>query len=292
MNTQVLKQGTPEWLEAREGRINASELGAILGCSPFTGPKAMLKNKIAKKPFYTSEAMQWGNDNESKARAMYDFLYGAESDVEETGYWAIELDGIPLGASPDGLIGEGLVEIKCPWKLRDDERPAFDSIDGLRHYWHQIQLQLLATDRQWCDFFQWAPNGFKCERVERDPDWWDSVKDQVGKFYSDYLAGLETKADAVGSLSRFAAASEAYLMAKRTKLAAEKDMEEARMVLISMCEQDGVTEAAGSDLQITLVESKGAIDYKKWANVNDYTVPEEYRKAGRVSWRITETGDK
>lgn len=301
MDSRFVEQGTTEWHEARKGRINASELGAILDCSPFSSRKRMLKNKVSDAPFYTSAAMQWGKDNEDRAGELYTFLRSAPDEkTEKTGYWTIERDGVLLGASPDLLVGdEGLVEIKCPYRMVEEESPEFDSIEKLHHYWHQIQLQLLATDRQWCDFFQWAPSGFKCERVERDPDWWDTVKERVILFYADYKKALETQddPDPVGSTSRFRAAAEDYTLAKLTRDMAQSDMDAAKKVMTELCEESSATDASGWGVSLSYVERKGSVNYKaiatKLAQAGQLEeMMESSRGKTTASWRITVTGDE
>ena len=84
-----------------------------------------------------------------------------------------------LTASLDGLIsckcyGEGLLEIKCPYKFRDfDPTEVRDAsfylqqnIDGevclsqTNNYYSQVQGQLEVCDKQYCDFVCWTKRGF------------------------------------------------------------------------------------------------------------------------------------
>ena len=72
-----------------------------------------------------------------------------------------------FGASPDGMFndGEGILEIKCPYSLRNTEKKDvkdghFYTCDGtqlnLRHshtYFFQVQLQMFVTGAKYTDFF-------------------------------------------------------------------------------------------------------------------------------------------
>ena len=98
-------------------------------------------------PKYVTSAMQWGTDQEPIAKAAYEAATGRKvTDVGFVQHPSIEF----LGASPDGLVGDGLIEIKCPntathlqWILDggvpDEHIP-------------QMVLQCAVTQRGWVDF--------------------------------------------------------------------------------------------------------------------------------------------
>jgi hypothetical protein len=96
--------------------------------------------------------MDRGNELEGQARSIYELERGIE--VEQVGF--IEYDEF-TGCSPDGLIGgEGLIEIKC---LNDDGHfnLFLEKKINTAYIW-QIQMQLLITERKWCDFVSYNPN--------------------------------------------------------------------------------------------------------------------------------------
>jgi putative phage-type endonuclease len=296
--TTELKQGTPEWFEARIGRITGSRVGGILGCSPFKSRQATLRDmvleSIGQRDDFDNPAMAWGRDNEDKALSIYEFLYAGTDEVTRTGFWT---SGDNLGASPDALVGsKGMVEIKCPYKLKDENNPMFDSIEELPHYWHQMQLQLLCADREWCDFFQWAPNGHRHERVYRDENWLEEHEVKFDNFMAEYRKAVENAAqggpeDRVGASARWAAASEAYRMAKQVKEAAESDMTIARDTLIELCDEANIDQCTGAGMSITRIQKQGAVDYKLMAQdnlPNFSSIQDEYRRAPSVQWRVTE----
>ena len=99
-----------------------------------------------------------------------------------------------LGCSPDGLVGEdGIIEIKSlktfkHQSIEDITSPNQSSVPKdvinrqcfkitdrtleLKHghdYYYQIQLQLLVTERKYCEFVLFAENGpVSIERIFRD----------------------------------------------------------------------------------------------------------------------------
>lgn len=98
-----------------------------------------------------------------------------------------------LGASPDGKvydpsvdIKEGILEIKCPFKYRDEtpveacSHPDFfcELIDGhlklkknSLHY-SQVQGQMAICQVEWCDFVIYTKAGLNVERISFDEKFW------------------------------------------------------------------------------------------------------------------------
>lgn len=130
------KQGSDEWLAARLGIVTASELDALI--SPLwkaragEGVKTYLATKIAERwrgqplTTYHGGSMEQGTLREDEAFAWYEL----EHDVTMRKVGFITTDDGKMGCSPDGLLEDGGVEIKCPsphthvrWLL-DGELPA------------------------------------------------------------------------------------------------------------------------------------------------------------------------
>ena len=142
-------QRTPEWLEARRGKITASLAAACLRIGPksaasawreITGQQTEAEQRHSTEGF----ELRYGVNFEPVARNCYE----AESGnlVTETGFWT-HPDLPWLGASPDGLVGrDGLLECKCLVRT-----PA-----SVPHH-HRVQclVQLACTGRAWVDYFVW-----------------------------------------------------------------------------------------------------------------------------------------
>jgi len=172
-------QGSDEWLEDRKGKLTASNAQAISanGKGLETYVYTLLSEKYSSNTEkYTNEDMERGNELEAMARKLYEL----EKDVEINEVGFIEMDEFS-GASPDGLIGEdGLVEIKSPNDKNHFFIVSTEKIET-KYIW-QMQMQMLVTDRKWCDFVSFNPN-FERElviiRVERDEKKIDKIKEGI-----------------------------------------------------------------------------------------------------------------
>jgi len=152
-----MNQRTDEWFQARLGHVTASRVSdAIAGKDTATRRNYMVQ-LIAERltgqqqESFTNAAMQWGTETEPLARAAYQ----AENDlVEEVGF--IKHPSIEwFGASPDGVVGEGLIEIKCPTSTTH-----LDWILGKKSpakHQPQMMAQLAVTGKKWCDFVSFDP---------------------------------------------------------------------------------------------------------------------------------------
>jgi hypothetical protein len=129
--------------------------------------------------------MQWGTDQEPYARAAYSAKVGEL--VEEVGF--IDHPTIAgAGASPDGLVAEGLVEIKCP-----NTATALDWILSGKppaKYVTQMQWQMACTGRPWCDFVSYDPRlpenlRLLVIRVDRDDDRIKELEQEVKEFLQE-----------------------------------------------------------------------------------------------------------
>lgn len=147
--------------EARRGKVTASRV-ADATARTKTGWGASRHNYMAElvaerltgttADSFQSAAMQWGIENEPKARAAYEFYYQDVNDAEFVDHPRIDM----AGASPDGLVGDdGLVEIKCPNTATHIETLLGSPID--RKYIVQMQWQMACTGRKWCDFVSYDP---------------------------------------------------------------------------------------------------------------------------------------
>jgi putative phage-type endonuclease len=297
----MLEQGTAAWHKAREGRITGSRVAAVLGCSPFYSSdtalmREMVSEALGEKRDFDNEPMRWGRDHEEEAVKLYEFLYASgEEPVQTTGFWTD--GGKMLGASPDRLVGEyGLLEVKCPWGLRDEKVPQFKGIEDRKDYWHQIQMQLHVTDRQWCDFFQWTPHGHNCVRVDRQESWLDDNLEVIEAFFKRYQSAV-VKADKggpqerVGGSARWAAACDLWAHGKRSVDAGQADMDDAKTVMMELMKNADIEVCAGFGVEAKVSYRKGSVDYK--AVVGEFMAPdqfdeEQYRRAPSKAFLVKE----
>jgi putative phage-type endonuclease len=158
-----IDQGTDEWFAVRRGKITASAISRLLTASgkPASNDtsRGMVFQLLAERltgesePSYCNDDMMRGTMLEPYARDLYAKHYAP---VQECGFITATLNGVELGYSPDGLVGEdGLIEIKSPRQkthlqsLLTNEVPA--------QYISQVQTGLAVSGRSWCDFISYAP---------------------------------------------------------------------------------------------------------------------------------------
>jgi hypothetical protein len=101
---------------------------------------------------------------------------------------------VPCGASPDGFgIYQGnirVIEIKCPFGLRNNTDAIFKDLDEQPHYKAQIMFQMLVTGVNKCVFFQWNSYGSQTEFDCQDNELTSKIIDELPKFWAEYQEAL------------------------------------------------------------------------------------------------------
>lgn len=155
-------QRTAAWFSARTGKLTASRMADAMAFNKDGKPSAArtkyLQEIVAERltdaivPHYTTPDMQWGIEQEPYAKAEYSLRTGREV-LPCFFYDHFEIDN--FGASPDGLVDDGLIEIKCP---RTATHIAWVA-EGIAPKEHRPQMlaQMACTGRKWCDFVSFDP---------------------------------------------------------------------------------------------------------------------------------------
>lgn len=284
----MIEQRSKEWFEQRKKRITGSAIGAILGVSPFTKPKDVMRRMVRDANGYESEfagniATDFGAANEPVA--MLDFMLETGLQVEETGFH-VHPEHDWLGASPDGFVGDdAVIEIKCPYGKRDSSD--FASIHGQMHYMAQIQYEMYCTGRKKCYFFQWSPKGTLLEVVEFNKSFIDGTLPRLKEFYEQFLIELENPEKHLSPLIKTIDACKAsarYEEALKTFNDAKAELEDAKEELIKLA--SGNKTVIG-DLLVYPIKKKGSISY---ANAVKDLLPdadlEKYRGKPSTSWGV------
>lgn len=196
-----MEQRSSEWFQARLGKVTASKVADIMAKTK-SGYSASRKNYMMEllcqrltgksEGSYTNAAMQRGTELEPVARAWYEITTGF--DVQECGF--VDHPTIKnFGASPDGEIGEGLIEIKCPNTATHIDFVETGKIDG--KYQIQMLVQMSCTGKTFCDFVSFddrLPDKLQghCVRFERDQVRIDEIESEV-KIFLDELDRLEIR---------------------------------------------------------------------------------------------------
>ena len=165
-----------DWHKLRSHVLTASLFAQAIPAFYFDKDRKRFTKSILH-PCQTTAAMTYGIEKEAKARLAYCQTTGKS--VRETGLWLFPSGN--LGASPDGLVYEdsedlapvGLIEIKCPYSMRDADRHALEVFAEKQYARHEPQVQghLAATRLPWCDLVYWSPRGLWKKRIMRDVFW-------------------------------------------------------------------------------------------------------------------------
>lgn len=206
MNPELMEQGTPEYKEARAGKVTASRIGDVLA-KPRRGQQEsttrrnylaqvaceIMTGKSAEREFQTYD-MKRGIELEPRARVEYEMRRNVT--VRKVGF--VEHPRITrAGCSPDGMVGdEGLVQFKCPI-------PAvhFEYIEAWKvgkvptEYYAQVQFELGCTGRQWSDFVSYNEQmadhlQLIVIRCRRDDEYIGQLEQEVERFLQDVDAQI------------------------------------------------------------------------------------------------------
>ena len=189
-----IKQGTDDWKQLRLGKVTASRVADVMS-KIKTGESASRKNykmdlvveRLTGIPTssFTNAAMAWGTETEPLARMAYEVKTGSFVDqVAFCNHPTIEW----FGCSPDGIIGDGLLEIKCP--------NTATHIDYLlagippAKYVPQMHTQMACTGAKWCDFVSFDPRlpedlQLLVVRLDRDDAYIQQIETEVKQFLDE-----------------------------------------------------------------------------------------------------------
>lgn len=199
-----IEQGTDEWHDIRRGIVTASTIGRLITARTLKPAnndtsRALTEQLVAERitgetePTFTNDDMMRGVLHEPIARDTYAEHNGVE--VQQIGFMIRDDWGFPIGASPDGLIGnDGGLEIKCPRAKAHIRTILTDEIPG--HYMAQVQTCLLVSGRDWWDYVSFrAGLPMWTKRVYPDPKWHEAIVAAAEQFEdtaAEMVAAYET----------------------------------------------------------------------------------------------------
>lgn len=279
-------QGSEAWLEYRRTRGGASELPALMHCSPWAPRSAaeLFDFKTGRRQRYNNPAMRHGTAFEAEARNWAEGELGDafEPKVLERGRIIASLDGI-------NMEGSAILELKCPPKggkskawLQVQHHHAPD-----RHYWWQVQQQLYVSGAQ-CAYFAIYDAQQKTgivTTVKPDRNAFDELVAAWERFFTYFDADKRPPDDRPNYRrdKAWETAATAYQEAKAALDAAKAKEAAARKALEQLA--DGQS-TRGAGVCLTRYWAQGRIDYK-------HLVPadadiESARAPGRWQTKITQ----
>ena len=190
------------WFRYRAGRITASNMKAACRTNPDSPSKSLI-NSICypESVSFSTKATTWGCEHENVAREKYHSF-----NTENHHKFRLDPSGLHihpsyphLGATPDGLVscdccGQGVLEIKCPYSVKDATKH-----DCLTHtsvgltlskthsYYFQIQSQIFICQKEFCDFVLWTEGTVHMERILPDAEFWQEISQQASFFFHNVI---------------------------------------------------------------------------------------------------------
>lgn len=287
-----IEQRSEQWFNARKGKLTGSNIGAALGVNPFKTPDDLIRQMVreyhgANSEFVSNVATEYGTAHEQLAQFDYEMTTG--NTVKECGFF-VHPEHEWLGASPDGLIGDdGLIEIKCPYGLRNESIPVFKNLSDQQHYYAQVQIELACTGRKWCDFYQWTPNGGgKIERVDYDAYWFGDNLPALEMFYQRFLSELDNPDHLEEKHKEINTHQAKLLLDEYQDLtdSIEQATERKKEVFDELVKLAKGRNSLIWGRKLTQVERKGSVDYKAIPQLKGVDL-EQFRKKPTSFWRLT-----
>ena len=197
-------QKSQEWLNARIGRVNGSNTGALAGKSSFKTPEQIGKIIAGVEIEHFEEkniiAMTHGNLTENSARRWYEETYNCK--VIERGL-AVPKSDYRIGGSIDGeIVGtNSLLEIKCPKSMY---KPILSYMDAKSHGWippanyynhifesHMAQMQqcMFVLQKTSCEYIIFATDDAKVftQTIPFLPEYWKEHYSVISENYEKYV---------------------------------------------------------------------------------------------------------
>lgn len=189
-----VQQGSDAWKQLRLGKVTASRMADLMaktktgwGQSRANYLADLVTERLTGQPTegYTNAAMAWGTEQEPHARSLYSLTY--DVDVQTIGI-VQHKEISDFLASPDGLVCEGLIEIKSPQSNTHIEYLLEQKVP--QKYVLQMQSQMACTGRPWCDFVSFDPRmpsemQLFVKRIERDDKLIKEIEDLVKTFITE-----------------------------------------------------------------------------------------------------------
>lgn len=190
------QQGEQEWLQARVGKVTASEADQLLTpkfkIKEGEGPKTYLAKKLAEhilgRPLegFSSFATEQGEILEMEARNWFAFQHNHT--VQQVGF--IEGDDGRCGCSPDALLDDdGGLEIKAPQPTNHVKYLLNGELPD--DYAVQVHFSLYVTGRPYWKFVSYRRKfpAFVLT-VKRDEAIQSKIKEALATFYTNFDAAL------------------------------------------------------------------------------------------------------
>jgi len=295
-----LEQNTPEWLEARKRFIGSSEVGAIMGVSPWTTAYKTWERKLGlvEEKFDKNKEFifQKGHRLEDRARRMYELRVGFDIPPK-----VIQKKDLPYcRVSLDGLNIERKRQVEIKYVGRNVFLDLKNGADIPDHYYPQVQYQMLATGLPSCDFVAITDDKIKREtstnsmfsgivvvEVPIDIPYIRKMVAECNKFYKCMIEGtppsLSDKDFAKVTQIPLAQEIENYRMFKKEYDTAKAKLDLSKQKISELMPHDKMLY---ENVRLTKSYSKGTVNYKAIPELEGVDL-EKYRNKASSRFTIT-----
>ena len=201
-----------EWFVQRKGRLTASNFHRIctrtetLQNKEDVDPKNLVSSLLGYTKIPNTPALKHGKSMEIHAKKKYlSLMKKSHKKLKSSDPGLVVMKTKTfIAVSPDldikcDCCGQGLVEIKCPYSIRDtspsaENLPYLEKVDGKTQlkrnsdYYYQIQGQMGVTARPFTDFFVFTCHGHFQERIQFDNAFWLNMVEKLDWFWTNCLA--------------------------------------------------------------------------------------------------------
>jgi putative phage-type endonuclease len=161
----------------RAGRLTASVFASAIGVGYDSRQKLWRQLTGREERFQGNAATEWGVANEKNAIRQYQVVTG---ELVDSGGQSQEFFIHPvldwLGCTPDGFVGQTVIEAKCPASLQ-----LYGKVPD--HYMPQLQGQMAITGRSLAHFVCWTPDDFEVWEVPADEEYWQQCLELLTEFW-------------------------------------------------------------------------------------------------------------
>lgn len=196
------EQGTPEWIEARLGKVTASRFKDVMAKGRSKADKwgktaLSYMNEVISEMLtgemkeVSGKALEWGTENEPLAIEAYEEEKGVL--VFPSGLILLH-EFAMIGGSPDGRTKGNCIEVKCPYNTAIHINTVLYGMP--KEHLPQVQGNIHFTESEWCDFISFDPrisgrSRLYIERVYRDQEYIDSMFEKLEEFQEEIEKTLQ-----------------------------------------------------------------------------------------------------
>ena len=187
-----VEQGKPEWFQLRLGKPSASRFKDLVtpkGKPSATAEKYMLEllaEKISGKHFETFDTFHMKRGRELEPQAAKIFSFQTDLECREIGF--VTNDEMTIGCSPDRLVDDIGLEIKCPMHTTHVKYLIDFHKDGVMpsEYYAQVQGTMMIMDLPDYWFMSYHPDlPNLIMKVERDEPYIAGLRAAIDKLLED-----------------------------------------------------------------------------------------------------------